>query len=479
MGRKSSAAYNKELDEIIARYETAKATGKQSYMDADQLADIADRYAGERKFKEAQEAIDYGLYLHSGNTDLLMEQAYLYLDTLRIHQAKEVANSITEEYNTEVKMLKAEINLNEGLLETAKEILNTIDDPDELDNIIDIVYLYLDMGYPEAAKEWLDKANSRYNENEDYIAVTADYLATTNQLETASDCYNRLIDIDPYNAPYWVGLAKCRFAAEDWEKTIEACDFALAADEKHGEAYIYRAHSFFYLNNSDAAIADYKKAMEFKAIAPEMAYMFMGMGYSNKENWQEADECYRIVVEIFVEKGDGNSPLLVDTYTNHAIVSANLGNWQKAHQLCDKARAINPKDSTIYLTEGRIYLKEEADKEAFECFKEALKEDSSAEMWYQIASGYSDVDLLTEAKKCYEEVHKLDPEYADVTERLSILCLMHNEIDDFFKYNNECTHPIDEDIIQDLLSQKENTDEGKKLLQEVWERMQKENHNLD
>lgn len=60
----------------------------------------------------------------------------------------------------------------------------------------------------------------------------ADYLAGTNELEAASTYYNQLIDMDPYNASYWVGLAKCRFAAEDSEKAIEACDFALAADER-------------------------------------------------------------------------------------------------------------------------------------------------------------------------------------------------------------------------------------------------------
>ncbi len=41
-------------------------------------------------------------------------------------------------------------------------LLSTIADADELETIIDVVFLYLDMGYPEAAKEWLDKGKSRY-----------------------------------------------------------------------------------------------------------------------------------------------------------------------------------------------------------------------------------------------------------------------------------------------------------------------------
>ena len=100
MGRKNSPSAKKELTEIIQRYEAAKAEKRQLYLDGDQLADIADWYATERKFNDAQEVINYGLQLHPGNTGLLIEQAFLYLDTQKLSKAKEVANSITETYDS-------------------------------------------------------------------------------------------------------------------------------------------------------------------------------------------------------------------------------------------------------------------------------------------------------------------------------------------------------------------------------------------
>ena len=42
---------------MIVQYETLKANNQSPYMDGDQLADIADQYASERRFKEAQEVI--------------------------------------------------------------------------------------------------------------------------------------------------------------------------------------------------------------------------------------------------------------------------------------------------------------------------------------------------------------------------------------------------------------------------------------
>ena len=289
MGRKNSPSARKELVELITNYEAAKSDDRQIYLDGDQLADIADWYATERKFAEAQEVISYGLHLHPGSTDLLIEQAYLYLDTQKLQKAKTVAAAITEEYEPDVKMLKAELLLNEGKLEEAQELLNSIEDADDLVTITDIVYLFLDLGYPENAKEWLEKGKSRYADEQDYLALTADYLFATHQTEVAIEAYNKLIDKTPYNPSYWMGLAKCHFIEENVDKTIEACDFALAADENYGEAYAYKAHSFFYLNNSDEAIENYRKAIKYKSIPPELGYMFMGLSYANKEEWQKAN----------------------------------------------------------------------------------------------------------------------------------------------------------------------------------------------
>lgn len=367
--------------------------------------------------------------------------------------------------------------LNEGQLENARNVLDTIEDADELETIINIVYLYMDMGYPEAAKEWLDKGAPRHGKKEDFMAVMADYLTGTNQLEAASTFYNQLIDIDPYNASYWVGLAKCRFAAEDCEKAIEACDFALAADDKCGEAYAYRGHSYFYLNNSDAAIEDYKKAIKYKALPPEMGYMFLGLTYSNKEAWKEADDYYQRVIDRFIEEGLGNSPLLIDTYTNKAVAASRLGKYEEAHQLCKKAIAIQPDDPAIYLAEGKLYIQENQKKKAVKSFDKALTMEPSAEMWYMVASAYSDAEYLYQAKLCFQEAYRIDPNYADIAEKLSVLSLMHNEIDDFFKYNNESEHPISEDIILELLSRPNQTEEGEQMLREVWERMKKEKGN--
>ena len=73
---------------MAEQYEAAKAENRTIYLDADDLADLADWYAVHHKYAMATEVVEYGLGIHPDNTALLVEQAYLFLDTQHKEQAK-------------------------------------------------------------------------------------------------------------------------------------------------------------------------------------------------------------------------------------------------------------------------------------------------------------------------------------------------------------------------------------------------------
>ena len=143
---------DKELQEMAEQYEAAKAENRTIYLDADDLADLADWYAVHHKYAMATEVVEYGLGIHPDNTALLVEQAYLFLDTQHKEQAKDILERIAEE-SSEVKVLKANLLLGEGKEEEAEAILDSIDDKDDLANIVDVSYMYIDMGFPETLTE--------------------------------------------------------------------------------------------------------------------------------------------------------------------------------------------------------------------------------------------------------------------------------------------------------------------------------------
>lgn len=103
-----------------------------------------------------------------------MEQAYLLIDAQDRDKAKQIIDRISEDYSSEVKVLKANILLGEGKTEEAEQLLDTIEDKEDLANIVDVAYMYIDMGYPDKALSWLDTGLERYAEEEAFLAATAD-----------------------------------------------------------------------------------------------------------------------------------------------------------------------------------------------------------------------------------------------------------------------------------------------------------------
>lgn len=454
---------DKELNELIAQYEAMRTENKQLYLDGDQLADIADKYAAERRFQEAQEVITYGLSLHPENTDLMVEQAYLYLDTQKPQLAKEVADSIPETYATDVKLLKAELLLNEGKLDAAEMLLDTLDEQDDLDTIIEVSYLYIDMGYPERALPWLTQGLEKYSEEEDFIATTADCYCAASKLEKAAFFYNKLIDINPYHPSYWLGLSKCQFGEQEYEKALESIDFALAADEKYGEGHLMKAHCLFHLENEDEAIEEYEKALRYNTLAPEFAYMFIGLTYSNKECWQQANDSFERALQAIEKAEDMNSPLLTDIYSNKAIAVSKLGRAKEAHKLCAKAKKIEPKDPEPYLLEGRIYMDENNFEKARGEWEKALHHAPEAETWYQIGTYSIDYNMVENARFCFEQALKMNPNMEGINEQLASVCLILKDHKGFYKYNQLSNTPLNFQTMYEDLSEMGSSDLVKEL----------------
>ncbi|MDE5761005.1 MAG: tetratricopeptide repeat protein, partial [Bacteroides sp.] len=265
---------DKELQEMAESYENAQKENKTIYLDADDLADLADWYAMRYQYDKANEVVNYGLKIHPDNTILLIEQAYLFLDTNQRDKSKAIMDCIPEE-TSEAKVLKANLLMGDGKIEEAEALLGSIEDKDELGNIIDVSYMYLDLGLPELALPWLERGVERYAENESYLAVTGDCYHALGRVEDAMGIFNRLIDKNPYSAFYWYGLASCYFDLQMFDKAIEACDYALVTDEEFASAYMLRGHAFFQIGNDDRAIEDFLVAKERNSLSPNFVNIFI------------------------------------------------------------------------------------------------------------------------------------------------------------------------------------------------------------
>lgn len=452
MGRKSSSSEReKETDELIAQYEAMINENKTVYLDAEQLTDIANQYAIERRFEDAQNAISYGFKLHPGNIDLLIEQAYLYLDTNKLQKAIQEAELITENYMPEVILLKAELMLNEGKLDAAERLFDSIEDKEDVNTILDVAYLYIDMGYPDKALPWLANGLEKHKDNEELLSAIADCYCNGEEPKTGAHFYNMLIDKNPYNPTYWLGLAKCYFADKNYNKAIEACDLALAADENFQDAHLIKAHSLFNLDNLDEAIEEYKLSLEAKILPPEFAYMFIGLVYSNKEEWEISYEYYQKALSLLENNDIQNNPLAPEIFNNQAICAYQMGRSEEAHSLCARMKDIDPQSVDAYILEGRVYFSENEIEKGREQWDIALQIAPEADTWVQIANHSLDRQQFEYARFCLEEARKLEPDYPNINDQLAAVCILLKDSKGLREYMRLSNNMINMNMIKKSL----------------------------
>lgn len=430
---------DKELQELAEHYETARENNEPFYADADDLADLADWYAVHNKVQQAHEAVEYGLNLHPDNTALLVQQAYLFMDSHNKDKAREVADRISDDYSSEVKVLKASLMLSEGKIDDAEQLLDTIEDKENLANIIEVAYMYLDMGYPEKSMEWLNRGFGKYDENEAFTAVTADCYYAQGLIEEAASFYNKLIDKDPYSAPYWFGLARCYFDQQMFDKAIEACDYSIVADEEFADAYMMRGHAFYQLGNEKSAYDNYVQAEKHHALSSDFLHMFMGLSKLSTNQWEEAYSH----LEQALEAQEENSPIMPSLYAHAALCLFKLGKKRKASQYFKKAHELGPEEVDPYLLEGRALMENGNYEKAVKKWAQALKIAPYADTWNEIGMYSMEMGQLSYAKLAFERVKEMEPDFEKINERLSSLYVLLRDKENFTKYNQLCKNPLD------------------------------------
>ncbi|WP_373725100.1 tetratricopeptide repeat protein [Bacteroides heparinolyticus] len=462
----------KELRKFAAEYEAFKTDKKPLYLDADDIADLSNWYAVRHRYATAIELVEYGLRLHPGNTTLLVELSYLFLDTQKKKEAQEVLESITED-SSEVTILKANFLLEEGKVEEADELLNHMADQDDVINIIDVCYAYIDMRFPEKALPWLERGRKQHADREIYLAAAGDCYFSMGEIEKASGYFNQLIDINPYSAPYWIGLARCYFEQQVLDKTIEACDYALVADEECADAYTIKGHSFFQLGNEEMAMENYLQAEKFGALSSSFINTFIGMNKVAKGKWEEG---YVFLEKAIKENTDYSSIPITSSslYAHAAFCLHKMGETPKAHQYCQIAYELNPEDINSYLIEGRIYMEEGEYEKGAEKWDRAVEYAPYAETWYEIGLYCMEINQLNYAKKAFEQVKQMSPDFEDINEKLASLYMLLKDKENFTKYNSLCKHPLEWEKVEKLkqLLQDDNQNELIQIIKDIFDGLQ-------
>lgn len=455
----------RELQEMAERFEEAKQKQQSIYLDAEDLADLADWYSVRQKRDMAQEVADYGLKLHPGNISLLIEQAYLYLDDDNIETAQQIANQL-DSTQTDTKILQAQIYILSNEESKATSLLDTIDERDDVDTMINVAYMYINVGLPQEALVWLKSGIKKYSDDEPFLSVLGDVYYGTKQYDKAIEVYNKLIDKNPYSAFYWFGLARCYFDQQMYNKAIEACDYAIISDEDFPDVYLMKGYAFFYLQNDEKALKCFKKAGELGAVSQCFIDTLNGLAKSTEKKWEEALSYLQLALDEYENDIIISRAML---YANMAVCYRKMNQIQLSDQYWAKAHKADPEDADVHLLEGRMWLEERRYDKSFLCWKKALQYAPYALTWNEIGMACIENLYFEEGKEAFEKAKEMEPDFFQINEKLATTYLLLRDKKNFLKYNQLCEHPLTIDNlleIQKLLSQedKESFDQAIKNL---------------
>lgn len=425
----SSYFEDPEFQEILAKYEGMVEHHTPVYFDADELVDIAEYYASNGRHEESEEAIDFALKLHPGDTEAMVFRAHSLAFRGDLKGAYRVMRLINDQSDREVQFLQADLLMDENRAEEADEVLDRLarTEEEELDTLMDIVQAYIDYNRKDMAHKWLMRIKFNHDtdrlleEDQEYRNLVCDYYLNFNEAEKAIPILQKSLDTDPYSIDCWNDLAKCHLAADNnVEEAHDALDFALAIDDKNPEALALKA--LCYRQTGDL----YKSCDYLTRLIPvtknraacrlQLIKTLLDLK-DFEEVAAQADTLIHFDSPTDYEKAEA--------YCYSALSLAYMDLFDDRGRLINNALELNGNDPEILMRAGQYYLIKKKRDEAIAYFHKAMQavpQEESSDWLMNIANTSFDTQDFEIALKYYEELCARYPERSRETYYFQAYC---------------------------------------------------------
>ena len=281
---------SKDFKKILKQYEESVKSGERIYMDADDLADIADYYHYHNRKDEAEEAISLAMEYNPEAVGPLLYKAREALEAKDFETAKKYADKIEPLDTLEAVYLRAEILIQEDDLDKADAILseyynNEVPTDEHAEFVIGVVKLYVDCFQFMKAFEWIARITG--SNSDGYKELMARTLFGLGKFKDSEKIFNELLDKNPYSTEYWNALAGIQFMREDYSAALTSSEYAIAIDPNDADSILSKANTLYTMGNYDEALVAFKKYSEMEP-NDEFGHLHQALCLINKENLEES-----------------------------------------------------------------------------------------------------------------------------------------------------------------------------------------------
>ena len=432
--------HDPEFLDMLAQYETARGEGREPYMDADELTDIAEYYTAIHEEEKAGQAIDLALRLHPESVDpqVYLVRQQMFLDNMA--EAHRLCDAIADQDDQEVRFLRAEMLIREQEVEQASRLLEETYDlvtEDRAGYLHDCVSVFMDYALWDVARQWVERLRREFPGYTEGRYLLADVLFAQGENCQAADELNRMLDSDPYNVDAWNLLAEVQAAQEQYREALDSCEYVLAVQENNRQAMLTKAHCLCHLYQMDQGHQLYQRILS-ETGPDDLVYYYDALALINMERFDEAAESLRLANEV----GHGMSQEQGHIYLQQAYVESKLHHLDEALEAMEYAMAMAEGDVTYEheLLLGQIYLDANRVSEAQDYFQEALdKSEDKCHTLLLIGIAYGEAGMYRNAVSLLELALRFygRPEAEPVIPYLAYCYFYLDDQENFLKYLKE------------------------------------------
>ena len=424
-----------EFQQLLSQYEESAQSGNSIYMDADDLADIADYYQFNDRPEEAERAIGMAMEYNPDAVGPLLYKAREAIGNKDFDTAREYAEHIEAVDQAEALYLQGEILINEGKLEEAddlfRENMNTIMPDEWTDYVYDVANIFSDYNAHDKAIAWI--ARSKGDTSDEFKELMARTLFGLGKYKDSERIFNELIDHNPYSIQYWNALASAQYMNEDYNAAITSSEYAIAIDPHDAESLLSKANSLYSLGNFESALTYYKR---FSEVVPddEFGFLHQGTCLINLERFPEA--LTTLEKAEYLATNNENSPYLPDIYQEMAFTYSELKKPESALYYLDKTLDLECDHVNIEIIRGHILLQNNRTKEAHQAFKKALSISAnwSRTMLRVIVSLFENQYVNTSYNLFLSFFNHIDDNWNEGYAYMALCCMVMKKDDEFMEY---------------------------------------------
>ncbi|MDD2314568.1 MAG: tetratricopeptide repeat protein [Proteiniphilum sp.] len=338
-----------DITSLVEKYEQMRALGKKYYFDADEFALLAEYYNSGGDNEEAEELISEGLKMHPGSPELMLLKVKTLVYSEMYEEALDYIRQLSDDEDVELALLKIECLLRTNQYNDADDLINkTLEHELSVDDlyyfITEIGYLLNDVDKFDRSITFLEESLKVDDSNIDVMVELAYAYEMKGDLNKAIEYNNLLLDMDPYSYDGWVNIGRLYSLNEQYDKSIDAYDFALTIQDGEVNVLKMKALSLFMNDNAKEAIAVFEKCLQ---LSPDDESL-----YDSLLEAYEAMGQYEEMMKLISKKeaSFGNAGILA----KEAFVHNLMGDLDKAEALLAQIPDSEKETFDYYMLEGEL-----------------------------------------------------------------------------------------------------------------------------